>query len=48
VILVVRTVVEDSKNLTQPFITSTHFKLEATGAAKWNPTPCKIDPPSVP
>jgi hypothetical protein len=48
VILVVRTVVEDPKNLTQPFITSTHFKLEANGAAKWNPTPCKIDPPSVP
>jgi hypothetical protein len=48
VILIVRTVVEDAKYLAQPFITSTHFKLEANGASKWNPTPCKIDPPVVP
>jgi hypothetical protein len=48
VILVVRTVVEDPKYLTEPFITSTHFKLEQNGATKWNPTPCKIDPPVVP
>ncbi len=48
VILLVRTVVEDPKYLTQPFITSTNFKLEANGASKWNPSPCKIDPPSVP
>jgi hypothetical protein len=47
VLLIVRTVVEDSKYLTQPFITSTHFKLEANGATKWNPTPCKVDPPSA-
>ena len=45
VYLIVRTVVEDAKYLTQPFITSTHFKLEANGVSKWNPTPCKIDPP---
>ena len=32
--------------LTQPFITSTYFKLEPNGS-KWNPTPCKIDPPSL-
>ena len=44
VILLVRTVVEDPKYLQMPFITSTHFKLEKDGA-KWNPTPCKIDPP---
>jgi hypothetical protein len=46
VILIVRTVVDDPKYLTQPFITSTHFKLEPNGS-KWNPTPCKIDPPLV-
>jgi hypothetical protein len=46
VILIVRTVVDDPKYLTQPFITSTNFKLEPNGS-KWNPTPCKIDPPIV-
>jgi hypothetical protein len=46
VILIVRTVVDDPKYLAQPFITSTHFKLEPDGS-KWNPTPCKIDPPIV-
>jgi len=45
VILLVRTVVEDPKYLAQAFITSTHFKLEPNGS-KWNPTPCKIDPPN--
>ena len=45
VFLIVRTVVEDAKYLTLPFITSTHFKLEPNGASKWNPTPCRIDPP---
>jgi hypothetical protein len=35
----VTTIVEDSKYLNQPFITSTHFKKEAD-AAKWRPTPC--------
>jgi hypothetical protein len=47
VILLVRMVVDDPKYLNQPFITSTHFKLEKDGS-KWNPTPCKIDPPAVP
>jgi hypothetical protein len=47
VILNVRTVVEDPKYLQQPFITSTNFKLERDGS-KWNPTPCKTDPPSSP
>jgi hypothetical protein len=46
VILLVRTVVEDPKYLQVPFITSTHFKLEKDGA-KWNPSPCKIDPPVI-
>jgi hypothetical protein len=44
VMLLVRTVIEDPKYLQVPFITSTHFKLEKDGA-KWNPSPCKIDPP---
>jgi len=47
VLLLVRTVIEDSKYLNGPFITSTHFKQEKDGA-KWSPTPCKIDPPVVP
>jgi hypothetical protein len=42
--LLVMTVIEDPKYLTQPFYTSTHFKLERDGA-KWNPTPCRTDPP---
>jgi hypothetical protein len=46
VFLIVRTVVEDPKYLEQPFITSSNFKLEPNGS-KWNPTPCKIDPPNV-
>ena len=47
IILLVRTVVEDPKYLQLPFITSTHFKLEKDGS-KWNPSPCKIDPPIEP
>lgn len=47
VILNVRTVVDDPKYLQQPFITSTNFKLERDGS-KWNPTPCKTDPPATP
>ena len=42
--LLVRTTVEDPKYLNQPFVTSTHFRLEPNGS-KWNPTPCKTDPP---
>ncbi len=38
------TIVEDPKYLTQPFYTSTQFKLEPNGS-KWNPTPCKTAPP---
>jgi hypothetical protein len=40
----VTTVVEDPQYLTQPFITSTHFKKEPDGS-KWNPTGCHTDPP---
>jgi hypothetical protein len=37
--LIVTTVVDDSKYLTTPFITSTHFKLQAD-ATGWNPSAC--------
>jgi len=37
--LIVTTVVDDPKYLTTPFITSTHFKLQAD-ATGWNPTAC--------
>jgi hypothetical protein len=45
VYLLVRTMVDDAKYLQQPFVTSTHYRLEADGS-KWNPTPCKTDPPA--
>jgi hypothetical protein len=35
----VTTIVDDSKYLTEPFITSSHFKREANGD-KWRPSPC--------
>ena len=38
-LLVVTTVVDDQRYLTQPFIVSSHFKKEADGS-KWDPTPC--------
>jgi hypothetical protein len=37
--LVVTTIVDDPQYLQQPFITSTHFKLEQDGS-KWHPTQC--------
>ncbi len=42
--LLVITVVDDPKYMTQPFYTSTQFKLEPNGA-KWAPTPCRTAPP---
>ena len=42
--LLVVTIVEDPKYLTQPFYTSTQFKLEPDGS-KFNATPCKTSPP---
>ena len=38
--LIVTTTVEDPQYLTQPFITSTHFKREPDGS-KWSPTSCE-------
>jgi hypothetical protein len=37
--LIIETIVEDPTYLTQPFITSTHFKKQADSTG-WNPTPC--------
>lgn len=42
--LLVVTVIEDPNYLTQPFYTSTHFKLETDGS-EFNPTPCRTAPP---
>jgi hypothetical protein len=42
--LLVITVIEDLKYLTQPFYTSTQFKLEPDGS-KFKPTPCRTAPP---
>jgi hypothetical protein len=42
--LLVVTVVEDPKYLSQPFYTSTQFKLEPNGA-KFSPSPCRTAPP---
>jgi hypothetical protein len=38
--LVVTTVVQDRKYLTQEFVTTTHFKREADGSG-WDPKPCR-------
>lgn len=38
--LIVATVVDDPQYLSDTFITSEQFRLEADGS-KWNPTPCK-------
>jgi len=37
----VKTVVDDPTYLTQPFITSTHFKKQAD-ATGWNPSACSV------
>jgi hypothetical protein len=38
------TIVDDPRYLSQPFYTSTHFRLEPD-ASKFNPTPCQTAPP---
>jgi hypothetical protein len=38
------TIVEDPRYLSQPFYTSTHFRLEPTDAG-FKPTPCATAPP---
>ena len=42
----VTTIVEDPQYLTQPFITSTHFRKEPDGA-KFTPMACHTDPPKT-
>jgi hypothetical protein len=37
--LVVSSIVDDARYLTEPFVTSTHFKRETDGRG-WHPTPC--------
>jgi len=38
--LVVSSIVDDPRYLTEPFVTSTHFKRESDGRG-WHPTPCE-------
>jgi hypothetical protein len=42
--LVVTTVVQDPDNLTEPFVTSSHFKKIPDGEG-WDPTPCRAGVP---
>ena len=44
--LINKTIVEDPRYLTQPYIVSQQFKKEPDGS-KWNPTPCEVIPPAV-
>jgi hypothetical protein len=37
---IVTTIVEDPRYLSQPFVTSSHFKKELDGS-KWSPSPCR-------
>jgi len=45
--LVVKTTVEDTAYLAQPYLSSAHFMREPD-ASKWRPSPCEVDPPLVP
>ena len=42
--LIVTSTLEDPMYLTQPLMTSTHFKREPDGS-KWNPRPCEVTAP---
>jgi hypothetical protein len=42
----VTTIVEDPRYLSQPFYTSTHFRLEPNDA-NFRPTPCATEPPTA-
>lgn len=42
---VVTSIVDDPQYLTQPFVTTSHFKKEPDGA-RWQPTPCETPPPT--
>ena len=45
--LVVSSMLEDPTYLNGPLYLSSQFKKEPNGA-KWNPTPCRTDPPAQP
>ena len=45
--LIVSQIIEDPTYLAQPYYVSSQFKREPNGS-KWNPTPCRTDPPAVP
>ncbi len=45
--LIVSQIIEDPAYLTGPLYLSSQFKKEPNGA-KWNPMPCRTDPPAVP
>jgi len=45
--LIVSSILEDPTYLNGPLYLSSQFKKEPNGA-KWNPTPCRTDPPAVP
>jgi hypothetical protein len=42
--LVVTSIITDPQYLTQPFVTTTHFK-KIPDASGWDPTPCRADQP---
>jgi hypothetical protein len=42
--LVVTSIVTDPQYLTQPFVTTRHFK-KIPNASGWDPTPCRADQP---
>ena len=44
--LILTSMVDDPTYLQQPFMTTTHFKLEPDGS-KWSPRACEITPPVV-
>jgi hypothetical protein len=44
--LIVKTIVDDPRYMTQSYVVSSQFKKEPD-ASKWNPTPCEVIPPAV-
>ena len=45
--LVVTAIVEDPENLSEPFVTSTNYRREASTSG-WSPSACHTDPPLAP
>ena len=44
--LIVKTIVDDPRYLTQQYVVSSQFRKDAD-ASKWSPTPCEVIPPAV-